>query len=306
MAYPIIKIEDYEKLEQMGSKEKFWYHDRDDKKNKLFKVGRPGTGENWSEKVTSEIAQTLGLPCAQYDFAIWGDKQGVTTPIFVPENGRLVHGNEVLAKVFKDYPEKATYHIREYKISTVIGILIILKDTVSLPIGYIGNDVIQKPLDVFIGYLMFDCLISNPDRHHENWGFILDYEKEKVCLAPTYDHASGLGCRVSEDEIIRRRETKDNRYTVEAFVSKAKSAFSQKDGKRISPLLAFLTAAKQNSEASNYWLDKIEKLSLGTMVNIFNQVPKQLITKNSIMFAVDILNANRLRLLGSRKFLKND
>lgn len=306
MAYPIIKIQDYEKLEQMGSKEKFWYHDRVDKKNKLFKIGRPGTGENWSEKVTSEIAQTLGLPCAQYDFAIWGDKQGVTSPIFVPENGRLVHGNELLAKIIKDYPEKPTYHIREYRISTVVAALQIFKERTLLPMGYVGNDVIKKPLDVFIGYLMFDCLISNPDRHHENWGFVVDYVGKKVYLAPTYDHASGLGCRVSDDEIKRRRETTDNRYTVEAFVAKAKSAFSFKDGKRISPLMAFIYAAKKNVDAAIYWLDKIEKLSLASIVDIFNEVPMHLITKDSILFAVDILNANRLRLIQTKEFLKND
>ena len=88
------------KMEQMGSKEKFWYHDQNDKKNKLFKVGRPGTGENWAEKVASEIAQTVGVPCAKYEFAVWGNKQGVKCQfIFVPETGRLVHGNEVLGKL---------------------------------------------------------------------------------------------------------------------------------------------------------------------------------------------------------------
>lgn len=306
MTYPIAEIENYEKLEQLGSKEKFWYHDHADNKVKLFKIGRPNTGENWSEKVTSEIAETLELPCVKYEFATWQGKQGVISPLFVPEGGRLVHGNEVLAKIVANYPKKATYQTREYKLSSVIGILHILKNKISLPIGYNGNRAIKNPLDVFIGYLMFDCLISNPDRHHENWGFILDNKNKKAHLAPTYDHASGLGCRVSDDEIIKRIKTKDKRYTVQAFVKKAKSAFSSRKEKRISTLVAFLAAAKQNPIASNYWLNKLEILSLKKIENFFYQVPQHLISENSILFAVEILDANRSRLLNTRGLLNDD
>lgn len=300
MMYPIIQINDYEKLEQMGSKEKFWYHDQSDNKNKLFKVGRPGTGENWAEKVASEIAQTIEIPCALYDFALWGNKQGVTSPIFVPKNGTLVHGNEVLGKVIRGYPEKITYHTREYRISSVVGILQLLKDDILLPLGYAGNPVVKKPIDVFIGYLIFDCLISNPDRHGENWGFILDHENNKFHFAPTYDHASGLGCRVSKYEIIQRLKTRDKRYTVESFVNKAKSAFSSKDGKRIQPIIAFLAAAKQSPVAGNYWMKNVENLSLRKVVDIFLKVPKHLIDESSFRFAVEILDANRKNILSCR------
>lgn len=101
MKYPILTIDNCETIEQLGSKEKFWYYDRDANQIKLFKVGRPGTGENWAEKVAGEIAKLLNLPCATYDFAIWNQKEGVTSPNFVPKNGRLVHGNELLSKVIK-------------------------------------------------------------------------------------------------------------------------------------------------------------------------------------------------------------
>lgn len=53
--YPVVIIERYEKIETLGTKEKFWYNDPDDNKIKLFKVGRPGTGENWAEKVAAEM-----------------------------------------------------------------------------------------------------------------------------------------------------------------------------------------------------------------------------------------------------------
>jgi len=48
-------------LEQLGTKAKFWYRDVSGN-SMLFKQGRPGTGENWAEKVSCEICNLLKLP----------------------------------------------------------------------------------------------------------------------------------------------------------------------------------------------------------------------------------------------------
>jgi hypothetical protein len=85
MTYPIIHIKNYEEIEPLGTKEKFWFYDEQDRVRKLFKIGRSGTGENWAEKVTSELAHLLNIPCASYDFAIWNDKKGVVSSSFVPQ-----------------------------------------------------------------------------------------------------------------------------------------------------------------------------------------------------------------------------
>jgi len=224
MKYPVAKIpaDAYDTIEQLGTKEKFWFYDEKDGTTKLFKIGRHGTGENWSEKATSELAKLLDLPCAEYEFAIWKEKEGVISTLFVPQNGRLVHGNEVLGKVIENYPKNKFYKVREYKISTTLAII---RAVPKLPLGYEKNKIIQNPIDLFIGYLMFDCWISNPDRHHENWGFVFDIINKTIHLAPTYDHASGLGCRVSDKKRNERLTTNDKRYSVETFVGKTKSAF---------------------------------------------------------------------------------
>ena len=85
MSYPIIQLpEDAPtQLEQLGTKTKFWYRDQDGRRV-LFKEGRPGTGENWAEKVCCELCGFLDIPHANYDLAIWKDKQGVVSPSFVP------------------------------------------------------------------------------------------------------------------------------------------------------------------------------------------------------------------------------
>ena len=81
--------------EQMGTKSKFWFLD-DDGRRVLFKEGRPGTGENWAEKVCCEICELLGLPHANYELAEWKGQRGVISPTIVEEWYRLVHGNELL------------------------------------------------------------------------------------------------------------------------------------------------------------------------------------------------------------------
>ena len=87
MPYPIIEIHSYDEIEPLGTKEKFWFYDEDTGIRNLFKIGRIGTGENWAEKISGELAKLLALPCADYDFAIWDDREGVVAEIFVPENG---------------------------------------------------------------------------------------------------------------------------------------------------------------------------------------------------------------------------
>jgi len=300
MTFSVIEIDNCDKIEQLGTKYKFWFYDQDGKNIKLFKIGRPGTGENWSEKVTSELAKLLEIPCASYELAKWKGEQGIASPTFVPENGRLIHGNEILAKAIDHYETTKVYKARDYKLSTVTGILKVLKNNTSLPIGYNGNRIIKTISDVFVGYLMFDCLISNSDRHHENWGIVFDTTNKSIHLAPTYDHASGLGCRVSKDECNNRMTTSDQRYSVEYFVAKTKSAFFGKDNKRIKTFDAFFVVSKYNKEAANYWIDKISTLEEESIMEIFNQIPSNWINKYSMKFACRILYENKKRIVENR------
>ena len=93
MSYPIRELQDdvSVQLEQLGTKAKFWFENEQGDKV-LFKEGRPGTGENWAEKVCCELCQQLDIPHAAYDLALWRNRPGVVTPSFVPPSARLVLG----------------------------------------------------------------------------------------------------------------------------------------------------------------------------------------------------------------------
>ncbi|ACZ11423.1 HipA domain-containing protein [Sulfurospirillum deleyianum] len=289
----------YESIEQLGTKRKFWFIDDTDEKLKLFKIGREGTGENWVEVVVSHICELLDIPHAKYEFAIWDEKLGTITESFVPENGRLIHGNELLAKIHNNYPINE-YKVRDYLLKRVLVIIKYIK--AELPLGY-SNEMCNSCLDVFISYILLDCLISNGDRHHENWGFIV-YES-KVYLAPTYDHASGLGCRESDEIKTKRLQTKDQNYQVKSFVKRARTPFFNKD-KMLTTLEAFELCANFDKEIVLFWLVKLEALDLENVRNIFDKIPPDLISNISIEFAIKVLEENKKRLLEVKEALLND
>ena len=124
MSYQVLEVptDASTQLEQLGTKAKFWFWSVTERRM-LFKEGRPGTGENWAEKISCEVASLLGLPHAEYELALWRGRQGVVTPSIVPENGRLIHGNELLAKVFDQYDPVARYRDSQHTLRRVVAVL---------------------------------------------------------------------------------------------------------------------------------------------------------------------------------------
>ncbi|MGR3220977.1 MAG: hypothetical protein ACUZ8H_14330, partial [Candidatus Anammoxibacter sp.] len=287
-----------------------WLYDEEKKTKVLFKIGRPNTGENWSEKASNELAKILGLPCADYQFARLeeDDKEGTLSANFVPVGGSLIHGNELLAVLLKGndikYPKQKLYKVKEYKINTVFDTIRLIVD-LKLPIDYKSNEYVKKPLDVFVGYLMLDCWISNQDRHHENWGLVFESKSNSLHLAPTYDHASGLGCRISVEECKKRLRTRDKGYTVKSFVKKANSPFYDDKSTQLKSIDVFRWAAKKHEQAACYWLNKLESVNDDTVVSIFEQIPAELISQSSMDFAVEILKENKHRLVELKKDICN-
>ena len=56
-------------------------------------------------------------------------------------------------------------------------------------------DAARKAKRLVAEYVVLDAQIGNTDRHHENWGVLVDLSEESVRLtvAPSFDHAYSLG-----------------------------------------------------------------------------------------------------------------
>jgi len=285
-------------LEQLGTKSKFWYREATTNESMLFKEGRVGTGENWFEKICCEICRLLGVPHANYDFAVCGDRQGVVTNNFVPKGGRLIHGNELLVKLTDNYNETMQYRARQHTVRLVM--VVTGAEFVKYPLGWDVPVVFQCPNDVFVGYLMIDALVSNQDRHHENWGMI--YIGDGLHLALSYDHASSLGRNENDQNMIERLTTLDYGRSVDSYIRRAKSAFYDTHGgdRPLGTLAAFQESVNISPIAGAYWLDKLEQVSQADFEELFRQIPNGIISETAIEFALKMLELNTQRLLSTR------
>jgi hypothetical protein len=298
--YPIIEVPDdaYDLPEQLGTKRKFWYRDNSGKAF-LFKEGRPNTGENWAEKVCSELCELLAIPHARYELAAWRAHKGVITPKFLSNDARLVLGNEILAKVIEDYPHTQRYQARQHTVNVAMAIM--RWREIGMPLDYVIPTQFTISSEVFLGYLMLDALVSNQDRHHENWGVIVS-PGPMFSLAPSFDHASSLGRNELDTVRLRRLKTKDKGDNVEAYVRRATSAFypTLKGETPLSCLAAFEEGAKLAPKAVGYWLERLENTTSSDYEQIFGSIPDSEITEPASQFALEMLEVNRRRLLNTR------
>lgn len=302
--YPIVQVPDRasDLPEALGTKFKFWY--REGEVKTLYKEGRSGSGEHWSEKVSAEIAGKLDIPHAHYELAHWQNRCGVISPTFVPGNGRLILGNELITRLDSTYAQHAKRHkARQHTIGVVLAVLGRSRNVIRPPIGFEMPAALDNAADIFCGYLMLDALIGNQDRHHENWGLIIVPEQSEVgfglMLAPSFDHASSLGRNESDEERLRRLHTRDKGSSLATYVQRAHSAFFEDHGsnRRLSTLEAFREAARHRPGAGVYWLGRLKAMSRNLYYDVLRSVPDSEISGPAREFALEMLCLNQQRLL---------
>lgn len=305
--YPIIcDIHDEESdIEHLGTKEKFWFMHNE--AQHLLKYSKGDTGEHWAEKCAASFCELLQLPHASYDLAYHNNKWAVISKKFLPSDEyALIIGNELLQEVdssYPAYPEQVSdkdqiVRVKEHTVERVISLL--NNGSINPPMadGVVTMDPSLSAADYYCGYLMLDALISNQDRHHENWA-VLTCKNTKF-LAPTFDHAASLGRELLDEERNKRLDTKDNGYKVASFVKKARSELFEyaTDTKPLLTVDAFLIACKQNKQSiQSYWIDRLRKIKQEDIQNIFERLPPTCISEPAKSFAIQVVIENQNRLL---------
>ncbi|GET39991.1 hypothetical protein [Microseira wollei] len=289
--------------EAMGTKFKFWFH-HPELGYCLYKQARPNTGEDWAEKIASQLCELLGLPHARIELATWNHNRGTVSPSFVPDAGTLIQGNEILGPMVPDYPQFQTFNVSQHTLDIVLTA--ISNKVVQLPLSWIPPQGITTAVETFVGYLLLDAWIGNSDRHHENWAFIetpitSSTSPATLNLAPTYDHASSLGRELLD---VKRQEKLNNR-SVLAYAEKCRSALYIQVGDRnaLKPLDAFRLAAQRYPLAARVWLEHLAGVSMRDTQALFNRIPNEFISEVAIAFAQKILEINQQRLLDLQKEL---
>jgi hypothetical protein len=298
--FPIIEVsaDAAQAEEAMGTKFKFWFQHLE-MGNCLFKMARPNTGEDWSEKIASELCKLLGLPHARYELAVWGDIAGTISPSFLTSNTILLHGNDILASVVSNYPRDQGYKTSQHTLTNVVNALTM--PGLKLPVGWNPVADITDAVSVFVGYLLLDAWIGNTDRHHENWGFMIDQPKGIPYLAPTYDHASCLGRELQDSKRGKRLQQK----SIALYANKSHSAFFSDvaDKETMLTFDAFSVIAKKYNQSAAIWLNRLESISSSDLQRIFQRIPGHRISSFAIDFSTQMLDCNKFRLLKLREDL---
>jgi hypothetical protein len=295
-------------LEWLGTKEKFWFlnlSNPEQVSKLLFKYSRENTGEHWSEKIAEELCKCLGIPHANYQIATCLGRNGVITKNLIAEHCRMVMGNEVLhtsnptqyPKPEKD--EKKT-RVKEHTVSRVLACLD--NGTIEPPESDYNLEELTAG-DVFCGYLLLDTLVSNQDRHHENWAIIINNNDGTHSLCPTYDHAACLGRELTDSDRETRLNSKDKNRQIPTFVKKARSELfaTSRDKKTLTTIDAFYLSIKQKDKAKQHWISKLDELSNNTIEEIIDNVPADIMTKAAKRFAFAMLIENKKRVLNDER-----
>jgi hypothetical protein len=299
--FPIHRIDrsTSEAVEPLGTKPKFWFTANG--RRMLFKAEERGTGEDWAEKIACHLCELLGLPHVHYELAEEYEgsqyiRPGVICETCAPPPLSLVLGNQLLLERDPNYPteEGRKYKVRGHTVGAVAGILADLGPPLPDVAAGFPDDV-RTALDVFIGYVLLDAWIANPDRHHQNWAALRD---DVLRLAPTFDHGASLARGITDEERKGRLETADRNFSVAYFAQKARSAFYA-DSSDLSVLLtcdAYRTFAKLSPRAAEGWLIRLALVNRSRIVQILDEVPNRRMSSISKDFTLALLEENKRRL----------
>jgi len=288
--FPILTVptETRRNVEQLGSKQKFWFvHENH---NWLFKVARENTGEDWAEKIGSEIGSLLRLQTHSTELAEWKGLRGCAVKSFLAGNTTvLVHGNELLGGVIENYDKDKVRGQSDHTFDNIIiAIERVFRDEKSR----------REASYSMIGYLVLDALIGNTDRHHQNWGLIMTWTTEKVDppffsfrLSPTFDHASSLGRELTDEARIRR--LKEN--SVAVYVQKGRGGIflDSTSPRGLSPIAVVEMLANRYPAFFKPWQNRVAELSVKTLASLLDRVPNARMTDAARQFALQLLCESR-------------
>lgn len=288
--FPVVDAEDWSLAddEPGGGDEKLWVR-RNDGAKWLFKPRTEhdgwSQGEDWAEKVTSELARLLGVPAAQVELAVRGGRRGSLSLSLRPDDWGLHHGALLLAELLPGFEPRSKARAG-HDLNSIERVLDDVRPPTSL--AY------MSAFEAFAGYLVLDALVANQDRHEENWAVLRPLPAEgDLTLAGSYDHGSALGFNLTD----AKRTLELDRGGVPAFCAKARvHRFDRdSDGQLTLVELAQKALTRCSSSARDHWLEAIEANDDPVLGNALDRVPD--LSDPVRRFTLALLTTNRRRLL---------
>ena len=319
------------KKESKGSRRKFWISIEGEANSWLLKYPRPNTGEHWAEKVAAEVGSLIGVDCARVDLAKVGGELVTVCESFdvgtwydfyeyvkdstdqvdeVSIDFGAIHWDDapyssesleptffegwfVLELTIDGYDGEQRFGQRDHNVDNIVKAVkrFVKRFTED------WNDQVNVILRDVASYAIFDGLIGNTDRHHENW--MLKRERNRgrvwVSVAPSYDHASSLGRELTDE--ARRRMLHEN--GVSRYLRRGRGGVYD-DGTRQrapSPLELAKSLCKQWPAYTGETLDAIAVVRDDDFRTIVDMVPSEFMSATAKEFAYRALITSKTELL---------
>jgi hypothetical protein len=291
--FPVLDVSDWPvvALEPGGTDEKVWLGVPDVTTRALFKPNRARLGsergEDWPEKLASELATTLGVPAARIDLAERNGRRGCLSYDIVPTRWELQPGAVLLNQLLNFQHDPRDKAARGHTLNNIRQVL----RGYGPPPGFSGPPELDA-FSVFAGYLVLDALISNRDRHSENWAVLRGPRKDDQYLAPSYDHASALGFNLGDQQ--RALHFQDPNM-MDAFLRKG-TAYRFEGCRKVTLVDHAHTALGQAGDtARDYWRSSLSRIDENHVRMLVSRLP--VMSEVARRFAVHVLISNRRRLL---------
>lgn len=272
----------------MGSRERDWLF-----KPVVTTSNGHRQGEDWAEKIVSELGKLIGVPCADIELAERNGEEGSISRNVTPDGWSLVLGSELLSRVVDGYQEGRLRPVGRphHSPSKIIEALVDCELTAD------GHTAAA----MFAGYLTLDAWVANQDRHDQNWAVIHRAATPGgLRLAASYDHASSLGFNLMDS----RRKALLASDGVGAWVLGGVAHRFEHDPELPRRRLPTLVQTAQHAldlageVARHHWLERLRTLDWADVENLVAEVPK--LSDPTATFVLDVLRINRRRLLHER------
>lgn len=273
MTYPVRDVSSWELAghEVVGLTEHPWLRDRSGQQLHLWKPAtskRLERREHLAEKLAAELAHAVGVPCATVELAVRDGVPGCLSRNVQPSGWERRFGADLLLDLDPGFRATAKRHATY----TVANIFTVLSDVEPPQEPPVDDPALQDAFDVFTGYLVFDALVLNRDRHAKNWAVLRPRYGGPNRLCALYDNASSLGLALSEGRASRIAAGNG----ADAYVRREgrARAFAQRND-RDSTLLEVAADALQlcSAAAREHWLERVAALDDTTVTELVAAVP---------------------------------
>jgi hypothetical protein len=297
--YAVLDVTDWRVAaeEPSGADAKVWLADPTDGDLWLFK---PVTikdghvhGEDWAEKVASELGALLSVPCARVEMAVRDGEIGALSRNLRPPDFEMHNGAVLLSDLVDDYIPGA-YAPTGRPGHSLKNIRRVLDGAIPPPGAALPSSF--SAFDTFAGILVLDAWIANRDRHDENWSVLVPRtpgHPRRLC--GSYDQAGCLGFNLRDTS--RSKILASDR--LEAWARKGTAWRFEHQGRPPSLVtLAHHGLELAASEARQFWLAQLEAVTEDTEAELLGRVPE--LSDPARTFALEVLKINRKRLLHDR------